>query len=490
MERSETIEPQQIEAPSVQDVDYSAYYSRDGGDMPEMAEPAFAPPPKMDHYLMGEDWDDEELDAGASNVYHTRQASWVDEEERMDADSDLSYQVREESVQPRKRKPKRKKKRRTLRAVLATFLVVALLAAGLWLAREPISQMLEQAAQPTAEPFEPLVTPEPIRAYDAAQRIGIADQAAKAISQISGPVDMESYAVTDTHIITRNLRPNGTYDFYLFTAAEGRLLCYFEGLGSNDMIPLSNGGFYVAQEPYLIASNGSAMIRTADLEAQHSASFTLHPLYNGWAVAENPANGSANYLNLSGYPLSKLWFCRTFPFTGEYTLAYMDSGATGSGQRYLLYVLGMDGTMSRWQSTDDTSGVVACADGMAYMEDGSLYHLPDTSSPLLNTPEVHAYLDCGALVVRDRETGKYGLFVHGEQHYDFAYDSIQPVESDIVWDQRTASGQGGSFSVYAVSGQSYPLPLSHSFVLQKDGKSEYVALSTQSSCPIRLEGEF
>ncbi len=489
LERSETAEPTQVEEAIYQEVDYSAYYSRDGADAAQAAEPAFAPPPKMDQYLMDEDVPLlEETDSAQSNVYRTRAASWVDEDERSEIYGDIGYQVREDV------RPKRKKKKGKHRGLLVALLIVLLLLAGLWLMREPIMQLIgldPSASQSTQDPFTPIVTPEPIKPYDAAPQAEIAPSTATAISHLSGAVQMETYIVTDTHIVTRNLRKNGTYDFYLFTASEGRLLCYFEGLGPQDMIPLENGGFYVAQEPYLIAPNGSAMIRTADLEAQQEDELFLHPVFNGWAVAESRTDGSANYLNQSGHTLSTLWFCRTFPFTGEYTLAYVDTGAAeGHDQRYLLYVLGADGTMSRWLSAATAEDVVACANGMAYLADGSLYHLPDTSAPLLSTAEAHVYLDCDALVVRDRETGKYGLFVHGEQHYDFVYDSIKPVHSDIHWDERTASGAGGVFTVHAVTDCSYPLPLSHSFVLEKDGKSEYVALSTQSSYPIRLEGEF
>ena len=128
--------------------------------------------------------------------------------------------------------------------------------------------------------------------------------------------------------------------------------------------------------------------------------------------------------------------------------------------------------------------------GMAYMSDGSLYQLPDTSSPILNSPEIIAYLDCDAMVVRDAESGKYGLFVHGEQHYDFAYDSIHPLESDIEWAEKTLGSGGNVMTLKAVSGASYPQPLSHSFVLERDGASEYVALSTTTSYPIRMDGEF
>lgn len=472
--------------------DLYAYYGRHEEDFEEAAEPAFAPPPKMEQYLfdpLTEEDETEEEAPLASNVYRTRKASWVDAEERTDAiaESELGYQVREDS-HPRRKK---KKKKHTLRNLLIVLLILALLLGGAWLMREQLLALLGVPAflpQATEEPFVAVVTPEPVKAYAAAPAAEIADRTRSAISRLSGSVEMETHIVTDSHIVTRNLRKNGAYDFYLFTAAEGRLLCYFEGLGAEDMIPQQDGSFYVAQAPYLIAPNGSALIRTADLEAQLNEKLILHPLYNGWAVAESEADGSANYLNLSAQPLSSLWFSRTFPFTGTHTLAYVDTGATA--QRYLLYVLGTDGSMSRWIAADDMTDAVVCALGIAYMNDGSLYRLPDTSAALMVSPEVHAYLDCDALIVRDPSSGKYGLFVHGEQHYDFVYDSIRPVESDIQWAEKTLSGAGGSFTLHAVTGCSYPQPLSHSFLLEKGEQREYVALSTQSSCPIRLEGEF
>ena len=284
---------------------------------------------------------------------------------------------------------------------------------------------------------------------------------------------------------------DGTYDFYLFTASDGRLLCYFDGLSEQGMFPQAFGGFYVDQEPYLVAANGSALIRLEDLQATYGRELRLHPMYNGWSVIEGTEDGSANYISAAGQMLSTLWFSRAYPFTGQYTVAYVDTGSTAdSEQRYLLYVLGQDGTMSRWLAKPGMDDLVASACGIAYMASGEIYLLPDTSAPLATSPQVDAYLDCDALVVRDAESGKYGLFVKGEQHYDFIYDSIRPVESDIQWAEKTISGQGGSFTVHAVTGAAYPQPLSHSFVLERDGQSEYVALSTQSCYPIRLEGEF
>lgn len=499
-ERSQYIEPaeeflpeESSASPSVEEPDWTAYYSRPAEADDLAAEPAFAPPPKMDQYLfeplVEEDYSEEEEAAPvASNVYRTRKASWVDAEERTDAlaESELGYQVREDAS-PRSKK----KKKHTLRNLLIVVLVLLLLLGGAWLMKDRLISLLGITAfapEPTEEPFAVVVTPEPIKAYAAAPSAEIADRTRSAISRLSGSVEMETHIVTDSHIVTRNLRPNGLYDFYLFTAAEGRLLCYFEGLQAEDMIPMQEGGFYVAQEPYLIAANGSAMIRTADLEAQLDEKLILHPMYRGWAVAESETDGTANYLSLNAQPLSTLWFSRVFPFTGDYTLAYVDTGATA--QRYLLYVLNADGTMSRWLAADDMTDAVVCALGVAYMNDGSLYLLPDTSAPLLQSPEVHAYLDCDTLIVRDPVSGKYGLFVHGEQHYDFVYDSIRPVESELRWESKTLSGAQGSFTLHAVSAHDYPLPLSHSFVLEKGEQREYVALSTQSSCPIRLEGEF
>jgi len=290
-------------------------------------------------------------------------------------------------------------------------------------------------------------------------------------------------------VLNTSRQADGSYDFYLFTA-EGRLLCYFEGLGPQDMIPQENNTFYVAQAPWLIAPGGSALIRTSDIEAALNESVFLHPMYRGWAVVESLEDGHANYVNASGQVLSSLWFSRTFPFTGEYTLAYVDTGSTADADdRYLLYVIGQDGNMSRWLATSHMEDAVAAVCGMAYMKDGSLYRLPDTSAPVLTSPEITAYLDCEAMVVRDAASGKYGLFVRGEQHYDFAYDAIHPLESDITWAEKTL-GSENVITIKAVSGASWPQPLSHSFVLEKDGVKEYVSLSTSTSYPIRLDGEF
>lgn len=470
--------------------DYAAYYSREGAEQESDIEPAFAPPPSMQQYLFADQPAQEEEPAdeyaSAGNVYRPRQVTWAeDDREEAIAESELGYQVQDDH-QPRR------KKRHMLRNLLIVLLILALLGGAAWLFREPLTEMLGITVfsnQPTETPAA-VATPEPIKAYDAAPAAAIADTARTNIARLSGTLQMDNYLVTDQHIVTRNQRPDGSYDFYLFTA-EGRLLCYFEGLSSLDMIPQEFGGFYVEQAPWLITPGGSALIRTADVEAAIGEKVFLHPMYRGWAVVESEADGQANYVNADGKLMSSLWFSRTFPFTGAHTLAYVDTGSTADADdRYLLYVIGEDGGMTRWLSAGHMEDVIAAVGGMAYMSDGTLYRLPDTVAPVCQTPEITAYLNCDAMVVRDPASGKYGLFVQGEQHYDFVYDAIRPLKSDLVWAEKTMGSANALLKIKAVASVHYPQPLSYSFVLEKDGQSEYVALSTTSSYPIRLDGEF
>lgn len=94
------------------------------------------------------------------------------------------------------------------------------------------------------------------------------------------------------------------------------------------MFPQAFGGFYVDQEPYLVAANGSALIRLDDLEATYGRELRLHPMYNGWSIIEGVEDGSTNYISAAGQMLSTLWFARSYPFTGQYTAAYVDTGST------------------------------------------------------------------------------------------------------------------------------------------------------------------
>lgn len=491
-ERYTPNEPENDPAPSLPKVDYSAYARRESANATEEAEPTFAPPIKLDglYGYTEPTWPQEEpaFDADKQgNVYRPLEATWA-ETGRMQVmgGESVAYQVHAEETAPRRRHG-----RHTLRNTLIALAVIAVLGAGAWFLREPLLQWIAPSPAQTQEPFKALTTPSPVKAYNASPAMAIADGTRSAIGRISGSVSMEPYAVTETHVVTRNRRPDGTYDFYLFTADEGRLLAYFDGLDAHDLYPQENGMFYVKQKPWLVGANGSALIRTAELEAVYGEGLTLLPLHNGWAMIETKETGARNYINTSGQLIDRLWFSRAFPFTGNYTAAYVDTGVTAdSEQRYLLYVLGADGTMSRWRAAADMQDLVAAVCGMAYMSTGELYRLPDTSAPVATTDRVEAYVDCDALVVRDPESGKYGLFVHGEQHYDFAYDRIAPVESDMQWSETTLQSGNGRFAVHAVTGAAYPQPVSHSFVLEKDGQSEYVALSATSVYPVCLDGEF
>lgn len=218
----------------------------------------------------------------------------------------VGYQVQESDAPGRRRH-----RRNMLRNTLIALVALVVLAGGAWVFREPITKWLGQSgivSPASEEPFTAVVTPQPVEGYDAAPAVEIADSTRTAISKLSGTVQMDIRAVTDTHVLTSNLRPDGTYDFYLFTASEGRLLCYFDGLSKDGMFPQAFGGFYVDQEPYLVAANGSALIRLDDLEATYGRELRLHPMYNGWSIIEGVEDGSTNYISAAGQMLSTLWF--------------------------------------------------------------------------------------------------------------------------------------------------------------------------------------
>ena len=492
---------------------YAAHADEYIPQQPDAAQPDFAPAPAENTYAAYRPgdyyepsfqtsdkpaaapeqpvWAAETPYTAAGNVYRPREVTWAeDDREEAIAESEMGYQVQQEDPE----EDDEPAEKHTLRNVLIVLAVLVLVCGGAWLLREPLMEMVGITVFTTApeqEAFTAVATPEPVKAYDAAPAPAVAEPARNAIASLCGTLDIELHIVTEQHIVARHQRADGSYDFYLFTAADGRLLCYFEGLEALDMMPQDFGGFYVKHAPWLVAQSGSALIRTADIEAALNEKVFLHPMYRGWAVVESLEDGHANYVNASGQVLSTLWFSRTYPFTGDHTLAYVDTGSTAAADgRYLLYVIGSDGSMSRWLASGDMSDAVGAACGMAFMKDGSIYRLPDTSAPVCTAGEAAVYLDCDAMVVRDPLSGKYGLFVHGEQHYDFMYDSIRPLESDMVWETQTLQSGAMKLTVNAISGAAYPQPLSHSFVLERAGQTEYVALSTQSSCPIRLDGEF
>lgn len=426
--------------------------------------------------------------AASVNVYRMQEASWAQEERQTmltgeDADG---YQVKTEE---RQKPAKRRRKKRLLKRTLLVLAAVLLLAAGAVLY---LSQQKPQTVQTAADsvPFA-TPTPQPIKGYNAAPALTVSHRTNQAIEDISGPVEMATCAVTENNVLTRSMRADGLYDYYLF-ASDGRLLGYFDALSANGMHPVSGGGFYVDMEPWLVDEEGHAMLPLEGLEASMGSPLTLRPPMNGWAGIRT-ADGESNFINREGQLISRLWFCRSFPMTGSETVAYVDTGVEDSQSRYTLYVIGggEEGVSVKWQDGADDQQVVASALGMAYLQNGELYRLSDlledpAAAPLLTTPNVRFYTDCGAMVVQDPVSGKYALYVNGQQHYGFVYDSILPVESDIRWQGDILPGQAGQAMVLAVTGATYPQPLSHYFVLRQNGTEEYVALSAVSTCPVLL----
>lgn len=485
--------PEYGETPYAKAAGPSGFYQRGGlgeGDGAEDWSSKFAPPPKFElpGYQHGAFQEEEPPPAAAdryapqANVYQTKAATWAETARR----ESLSKQKSMYQVEPEANKPRMRRKKRRLRRLLVSLCVLMVLAGGAYLARDFLSQQFKAlTGGGTAQVSDGgmAVTAAQVRGYDPAPEIRISEKAQVGIAAVSGTMKMENFAVTTNNVITRVETDGGLYDYYLFSAVDGQLLGYYESLSATDFAVQPGDSFYVAQAPYLINGKGRALIDSAAYASYVGKDAVLSPLMGGWSIVKSPDGTKMNYVNREGKLLSSLWFAKAFPFTGEKTVAYVDTGNLASPhERYTLYVLSQSGEMERWQHTSDTVGVVGSACGVAYFNTGELFDLTDISAPILQSDEVAVYLDCDAMVARDRETGKYGLFVNGEQHYDFAYDRIAPVECDIQW---MKSGDS-RFQLLRVTEADYPQPLSHYFVLQKDGGQEMVALSTNNVYPVVL----
>lgn len=483
--------PEYGERPFTRAAGPSAYYQRGGLDEGDGAgewSSKFAPPPKFELPGYQHGAFQEEPAAAAdryapqANVYQTKAATWAETARR----ESLAKQKSMYQVEPEANKPRMRRKKRRMRRLLVSLCVLMVLAGGAYLARDFLSQQLKAltgggTAQVSGD--ETAVTAAQVRGYDPAPETRISEKAQVGIAAVSGTMKMENFAVTANNVVTRVETDGGLYDYYLFSAVDGQLLGYYEGLSATDFAVQPGDSFYVAQAPYLINGKGKALFDSAAYASYVGKDAVLSPLMGGWSIVKSPDGTKMNYVNLEGKLLSSLWFAKAFPFTGEKTVAYVDTGnLASSDERYTLYVLSQSGEMERWQHTADTDGVAGSACGVAYFSTGELFDLTDISAPILHSDEVAVYLDCDAMVARDRETGKYGLFVNGEQHYDFAYDRIAPVECDIQW---LKSGDS-RFQLVRVTEAKYPQPLSHYFELQKDGGQEMVALSTNNVYPVVL----
>lgn len=476
--------------------DYSAY-SKGGLTIgATTAQPSYAPPQRLDLrgtiYLSmnGEQSAPQEEPPQAQvNVYRPREATWAETARRSAvAEAQTGYQVRDEEPAPAPART-RKKRHGARNAIIILSALVVLGGAG-YLLRDNIEGLIKRLTGSESTPvpiYNPVTTPAPVKGYDAAPKAEVSELTRREIDEISGAVSMEAAAVTPDNVLTRSAREDGLYDFYLFSASDGRLLCYFEGLEKNGMVPVDGGRFYVKQAPYLISSDGSALLRVDSLEASLGKRLIPREMLGGWSVLADEQGKSFNYMSAEGSLMSTLWFSRAYPFTGALTAAYVDTGLEGSDERYMLYILSSDGVMEKWLEAPDMSDVVLSACAAAYLDSGELFALSDTDEPLTVTDEAVFYPDCDAIVARDKETGKYGLYVNGSKHYDFEYDSIKPVECDIVWAGRSYESGAGKAEIRVVADADYPQPLSHYFELQKDGGKEYVALSSVGVTPILLD---
>lgn len=463
----------------------ASYYCRpsDRGeaDSQDAQEMAFAPPPKMSHIFCEEPLEEVPAAAPKRHVYQPREATWA-HTARMNALALQGAQYEVEAARDRERA--RRSRRRRGRRVLAAVCVLAVLGAAAYAGRDWLGQQIAllTGAEPVnaAEQADTGIAASSGKGYDPAPPVKLGVKAQQGIAAVSGTLEMEPVAVTTGNVLTRTPVGEGLYDYYLFAGSDGRLLAYFDELSAADFIPQSSDSFYVSKAPYLLNSQGKALIRPAAYQQAAGADAVLGPLENGWALIQDRAGTRFNYINAQGEALSALWFCRALPFWGERTLAYVDTGNLAKPEeRYSLYVLSKEGKMDFWRHASDTQEVVGAACDLALLNTGELVRLEDLTTVAL-VEEAAAYLDCEAVVAKERESGKYALFVGGEQHYDFAYEQIAPVPSEIQW----AQSGGGSWVNYAVAGAPYPQPLSHYFRLQRADGEEQVALSTRSCCPV------
>lgn len=382
------------------------------------------------------------------------------------------------------------RRRRIARRLLITLFILAGLAVGAYLARDFLLAQLgkllgQEAAETVNQAVNQAIGGEKpaVAGYDAAPALQVADRAAQGIEAVAGSLGLQTYAVTASDVVARRPDGQGGYEVYLFAATDGRLLGYYEGVSENGFLVCADDVFYVEQPPYLITSQGLPLIDPSRYRQAAGDHAELGPLMGGWSVIRNASGTSFNYISAKGEMLSTLWFAKAFPFTAEATLAYVDTGnVQNPEERYALYRLTRDGDMSLWKHASNMDEVTGCAAGVAVLADGSVVRLDQEHTVLCTTDAAAVYADCGALVARDPATKLYALYVYGEQQYDFAYDSIAPVPSDIQW----AESGGGLYRLLHVTGRAYPLPLSHYFALTRGDAQDLVALSTGSVYPLLL----
>ncbi len=446
----------------------------------------FAPPLKFEtpDSLFEDIPPEPEYSRPSPNVYRTRKPA-VSDSALPPASAAYRVEAEKHTVANKRRK------RRALKRWLIVLLILAVLAAGVYIFRDQVLTQLSillgeetvQSVIQTAVPSQnnPTVT---MPAFDAATALEVTSKAQKGIDAVAGDLPLEPYAVTNSNVIQRQFLAADDYDYYLFSALDGKLLGYYDHLPADGFLVCPDDIYYIAMSPWLIDAEGKPLIDTSRYAQAVGKDPVLSPMVNGWALISDTSQTTFNYVDESSTVLSTLWFAKAYPFTAENTIAYVDTGnVTDTDERYTLYELSQDGTMKLWRHTADMSDVLGCAAGIACMRNGELIALDGEQTVLYTSDDVTVYADCGAVVVRDAQTGLYGLYVNGELNYDFAYDSIAPIQSTrAVWRQET----NGIYKQYTVSGMAYPQPLSHYFQLTKGDETETVALATDSVYPLVL----
>lgn len=474
----------------------AAYYRRPEGAVGEEGtegaeQPAFAPPPRFAASGAARTpWEAEEAaeepfpSPPQANIYQQRKTTWAETLQGQQA----VYQVQgtQDSQEDSREAPRRKRrKKRMIKRLGIAACIVVVLGVGLYFSRDWLVKQLGWTPADGTGPSmgEGALQAGTVKGFDPAPATSMGEKARAGIANISGTLPMETVAVTAANVVTRVQTGDDRFDFYLFSAAEGRLLGYYEGLTATGFAVQPGDCFYVSEAPYLVNSEGRAWIDPSVYASFAGEDAVLRPILGGWSMVISQDGDSYNYVNAEGQLLSPLWFARAIPFAGDHTLAYVDTGNLAEPEeRYTLYVLSKTGDMTKWKQTPDTTGVLGAACDIAYMDNGELILLEDLST-LCIADDVQVYLDCEAMAVRDAETGQYGLYVDGVQQYGFAYNRIAPVPCEIQWKK---TGEG-SYVEYAVTSAQYPQPLSHYFIMEKDGGQDLVALSTRSVYPVLVE---
>ena len=316
----------------------------------------------------------------------------------------------------------------------------------------------------------------------------VSDEARQAISAISGSVVMENAFHTAANVVTRNQREDGLYDFYVFDS-QGRLLCYFDSLNKTDVFGGENGTIYARQKPYLLQSDGQPLIPAGQLRQIASGDYSLMPIHYGWSLIRRESDGLWNLVDTKGTPLAELWMKELFPFTGKYTLGCVDTGNTGSEERYIWYIFGQDGSSTRWFAAGQEHAVSAVFCNLAFLSDGRMYDLGNVEKPLSLSARAVVYPDLDAAVLWG-ENGKCGMWIQGKLCYDYAYNSIEAVDGELRWDTVAAVAPGIGLRVYTLAAGNDKRPVSCTFVLNGDQGTEYASLSIAAGAAYDGPGEF